>query len=148
MTRELKFWENDHPPQHLIFDVSHVMCHMLCVTCHFFFTEKVVKLIGGFFFFFQSTGQPRLVFYTVIHNFWVSILSLLLFTLNDSIFCFIFLYFNLLWHNVSYCWILWILLHTFTYICFKTLTYFFSIIYIQLHFYLYMHLHLEVHHYK
>ena len=58
--RELKFSENVHPPQHVIYHVSRVKCHvsrvtchMSCVTCHmsyfffFFFFDEVVKLIGG-----------------------------------------------------------------------------------------------------
>ena len=62
--RELKFWENVSPPQHVTCNVScvtchmscvmchmsHVMCHMSCVTCHFFlllFLDSMVKLISG-----------------------------------------------------------------------------------------------------
>jgi hypothetical protein len=42
--RELKFWENVHPPQHVTCHMSHVTCHMSyvtcnvsCVTCHIFY---------------------------------------------------------------------------------------------------------------
>ena len=61
--RELKFWENVRPQQHVtyicvtchmlhvIFHVSHVTCHMsqffLLIFFFLFFLDKVVKLIGG-----------------------------------------------------------------------------------------------------
>ena len=66
--RELKFWENVHPPKRVKCHMSRVMCHVSCVTCHmsrvtchvshvtchmshlfifFFFPDKVVELIGG-----------------------------------------------------------------------------------------------------
>ena len=64
--RELKFCENVHPPKRVMCHVSCVMCHVSCVMCHvsrvtchvshitcqdflflFFFSDKVVKLIGG-----------------------------------------------------------------------------------------------------
>ena len=32
--RELKFWENVHPPQRVMCHVSCVMCHVSHVTCH------------------------------------------------------------------------------------------------------------------
>ena len=47
--RELKFWENVHPPQHVTCHMSPVMCHKTNVTCQVsyatFFFYKVVKLI-------------------------------------------------------------------------------------------------------
>ena len=53
--RELKFWENVHPPPCVPCHVSHVTCHMSGITCymscvmcpmsHFFFTK--FELIGG-----------------------------------------------------------------------------------------------------
>ena len=51
--RELKFWENVHPPQHVTCHMPHVTCHVSHVTCHVshvtcnFFFDKPVKLIGG-----------------------------------------------------------------------------------------------------
>ena len=32
--RELKFWENDHPPPSVTCHVSSVRCQVLCVRCH------------------------------------------------------------------------------------------------------------------
>ena len=32
--RELKFWENVHPPKHVMCHVSRVTCHVSHVTCH------------------------------------------------------------------------------------------------------------------
>ena len=53
-TGELKFWENFHPPQHVMFHVSHVMCqmsrvrcHMSCVTCY----NIYIYFLADLFFF-------------------------------------------------------------------------------------------------
>ena len=32
--KELKFWENVHPPPCILCHMSYVTCHMLCVICH------------------------------------------------------------------------------------------------------------------
>ena len=56
--RELKFWENIHPPPHVTCNlslvtchVSNVICHVSHVTCHMFFFvcffwDKVLEIIG------------------------------------------------------------------------------------------------------
>ena len=70
--RELKFWENVHPWQHVTFHVSHVTCHMLHVTCHLSHVTCPVSHVTFFSFYGQSgyafwwsvcyqQGPPRLV---------------------------------------------------------------------------------------
>ena len=52
--RELKFWENGHPPPRVTCHLSGVRCHVSGVTCHvspvtfyFLFFFKVVELVDG-----------------------------------------------------------------------------------------------------
>ena len=81
--RELKFWENVHPPQHVTCHVSRVTCHVSRVTCHMSRVTCHVSHVTFFFiyfFFFWKSGEdyrwrvcyqrglPRLVFLLVELN--------------------------------------------------------------------------------
>ena len=49
--KELIFWENVHPPQHVTCHISRVTCHMSRVTCHISCVTCQMSCVTFFFFY-------------------------------------------------------------------------------------------------